>query len=314
MQETLLRIREVLAFELIRIGETVVTVSTLATAILVMVAAFWLSRLIRQAMIRRVKESSVPERGSVAVTARLLHYTIIIVGIGIALSTLGIQLGALFAAGAVFAVAFGFAMQTISQNFVSGVILLFERSIKPGDIVEVESRLVRVRELGIRATIARGLNEEDLIIPNSLLVQSTVTNYTLRDALYRINADVGVVYSSDMAQVREVLENTLESLEWRSREMDPAVFMKEFGASAVVFMVSVFTENPWNLRVQRSLLNEAVWWALKDAGITIAFPQLDVHLDSAAIRALEGVAGAAADGAAAGGGGAAAGRKGKKRQ
>ncbi|MFW6198502.1 MAG: hypothetical protein ACOC5E_01630, partial [Acidobacteriota bacterium] len=134
MQETLVRIREILDVVLFNIGETPVTVSTLLTAVIVLVASFWLSRLVRRAMLRRVKESSVPERGSVAVTARLVHYTIILVGIAIALSTLGIRLGALFAAGAVFAVAIGFAMQTISQNFVAGVILLFERSIKPGDI------------------------------------------------------------------------------------------------------------------------------------------------------------------------------------
>ena len=294
MQETLLRFREILDFELVKIGGTSVTVFTLASAALIMVAAFWISSLIRKAMFRRVKESSVPERGSVAVTARLLHYTIILVGVGIALQTLGLQLGALFAAGAVFAVAFGFAMQTISQNFVSGLILLFERSIKPGDIVEVEGRIVRVRELGIRATIARGLNEEDLIIPNSVLVQSTVRNYTLRDALYRIDADVGVVYGSDMKQVREVLEAAADGIEWRSKENDPAVFMREFGASSVNFMVSVFTENPWNLRQQRSALNEAIWWALKDAGITIAFPQLDVHFDPRVAQAVASLGGSGA--------------------
>lgn len=288
MQDVLLRIREVLHVELFKIGTTEVTVSTLLTAVLVLLLSFWLSRLIRRAMLRRVKESSVPERGSMAVTARLVHYTIILVGIGIALSTLGVQLGALFAAGAVFAVAIGFAMQTISQNFVAGVILLFERSIKPGDIVEVEGRLMSIRELGIRATIARGLNEEDLIIPNSVLVQATVKNYTLRDALYRIDAEVGVVYGSDMDEVRRVLQKTADDIDWRTRENDPVILMKEFGASSVNFVVSVFTENPWNLRQQRSDLNEAIWWALKDAGITIAFPQLDVHLDAAVTRALEG--------------------------
>jgi small-conductance mechanosensitive channel len=288
MQDVLLRIREVLHVELIKIGTTEVTVSTLLTALFVLVLSFWLSRLIRRAMLRRVKESSVPERGSVAVTARLVHYTIVLVGIGIALSTLGVQLGALFAAGAVFAVAIGFAMQTISQNFVAGVILLFERSIKPGDIVEVEGRIMSIRELGIRATIARGLNEEDLIIPNSVLVQATVKNYTLRDALYRIDAAVGVTYGSDMAEVRRVLEETARAIEWRTRDNDPVVLMKEFGASSVNFVVSVFTENPWNLRQQRSALNEAIWWALKEADITIAFPQLDVHLDSALTQSLAG--------------------------
>ena len=286
MQEVLPRIGEVLHVELFKLGTTEVTVPTLLTSLLVLVLAFWLSRLIRRAMLRRVKESSVPERGSVAVTARLVHYTIVLVGVGIALSTLGVQLGALFAAGAVFAVAIGFAMQTISQNFVAGVILLFERSIKPGDIVEVEGRILSIRELGIRATIARGLNEEDLIIPNSMLVQTTVKNYTLRDALYRIDAEVGVTYGSDMADVRRVLQETAEGVEWRTRDYEPVILMREFGSSSVNFVVSVFTENPWNLRQQRSALNEAIWWALKDAGITIAFPQLDVHLDSALTQAL----------------------------
>ena len=286
MQEAIRRLGEFLDIQMFRIGGTEVTVSTFLTAALVLVLSFWLSRFIRRAMLRHVKESSVPERGSMAVTARLVHYAIILVGFAIALSTLGVQLGALFAAGAIFAVAIGFALQTISQNFVAGVILLFERSIKPGDIVQVDGRLVSIRELGIRATIARGLNEEDLIIPNSALVQATVMNYTLRDALYRIDAEVGVVYSSDMKQVREVLETMADEIEWRSRQNDPVVLMREFGASSVNFMVSVWTENPWNLRQQRSALNEAIWWALKEADIVIAFPQLDVHFDPPVAKGL----------------------------
>jgi small-conductance mechanosensitive channel len=202
MQEILIRIREVLETELFHVGPTILTISTLVTVLLVILLSFWLSSLIRRAMLRQVKESSVPRRGSVAVTARLVHYSIMLVGFGIALSTAGIDLRAFFAAGAVFAVAIGFAMQTITQNFVSGVILLFERTIKPGDVVELEGRLMAIRELGIRSTIARGLNEEDLIIPNSALVQATVINYTLRDALYRVDAEVCVIYCDDMRKVR----------------------------------------------------------------------------------------------------------------
>ncbi len=97
---------------------------------------------------------------------------------------------------------------------------------------------------------------------------------------------MGVVYGSDMARVREVLENVARSIEWGSKEGEAAVFMREFGASSVNFMVSAFTENPWNLRAQRSSLNEAIWWALKDAEITIAFPQLDVHFDRPVSEAL----------------------------
>lgn len=279
MQEVLARIREVLDIELLHVGETPLTVGTLLTAAMVVVLTYWLSWLIRRTMLRMVKERSVPEQGSMAVTARLVHYTILFLGFTIALSTLGIQLTALFAAGAVFAVAIGFAMQNITANFVSGVILLFERTIKPGDILEVDGRIIRIRELGIRSTIARGLNEEDLIIPNSNLVQATVKNYTLRDTLYRIDADVGVSYGSDMDRVREVLEVMAKGLEWRSGRHDPVVLMREFGASSVNFTVSVFTNDPWRLRLLRSRLNHAIWDALRDAKVTIAFPQMDVHFD-----------------------------------
>jgi small-conductance mechanosensitive channel len=226
----------------------------------------------------------------VAVTARLVHYTILIIGFGIALHTAGVDLTALFAASAIFGVIVGFAMQSIASNFVSGVILLFERTIKPGDILEVDGRIVTIKELGIRSTIARSLNEEDLIIPNNILIQATVKNYTLRDSLYRIDAPVGVVYGSDMALVRTTLEKAIQDLPWRSQQVEPAVLMKEFGDSSVNFSVCVWIESPWQLRVFRSQLNETIWWALKGAGITIAFPQLDVHFDPEIERSMTALA------------------------
>lgn len=134
--------------------------------------------------------------------------------------------------------------------------------------------------MGIRATIGRTLDEEDVIIPNSQLVTSPVKNYTLKDSMYRLRALVGVVYSADMARVRQVLEKTATELRWRSSQQAPRVLLKEFGDSSVNFEVSVWINEPWTMTQRRNELNEAVWWALKEAGITIAFPQLDVHFDS----------------------------------
>lgn len=289
LQEMLVRFRDVLDVELFQVAGTSLTIGTLLTSLLVILLSFILSWLVRRAMLRSVRKRSVPEQGSMAVTARLVHYTIIFLGFTIALGTLGIELTAVFAAGAVFAVAIGFAMQNITANFVSGVILLFERSIKPGDIIEVDGRIMRVLDMGVRSTIARGLNEEDLIIPNSELVQATVRNFTLTDTLYRIDAEVGVSYDSDMGRVREVLESMVRGLDWRSTKGEPVVLMKAFGSSTVDFTVSVFTEDPWSLRRLRSLLNEAIWAALEKADIEIAFPQVDVHFDTPVVEALAGL-------------------------
>lgn len=276
-----------LDLQLFRIGNTAVTVATLFSVGGIVLLTFLTTRIVQKWLNRMASSRDVQQAGSIAVTERLVRYGIMFIGFGIVLRTIGIDLTALFAAGALFAVAIGFAMQNIASNFVSGVILLFERSIKPGDVVEVDGRLMSIREMGIRSTIARALNEEDLIIPNSLLVQSTVKNFTLRDTLYRLDAMVGVVYGSDMLRVRETLSGAAAGIAWRSTERDPVILMKEFGSSSVDFMVSVWTDDPWNLRQLRSDLNEAIWWALKKEGITIAFPQVDVHLDSSVERALE---------------------------
>jgi small-conductance mechanosensitive channel len=229
----------------------------------------------------------VTDEGTVGVVQRLIHYVILIVGIAVALQTIGINLNALFAAGALFAVALGFAMQNITQNFVSGVILLVERSIKPGDILRVEGKLVKVGRMGIRATVSKTLDEEEIIIPNSVLVQNTVTNYTLKDRLYRLRTTVGVVYWSDMAKVREALENATAEIPWRFQGIDPRILFRQFGSSSVDFEVSVWIDNPWLAQWRLSGLNEAIWWALKEAGITIAFPQVDVHLDTPVTKSFE---------------------------
>lgn len=269
---------------LFRIGDTTVTIATAIVALLIVAATLLTSRLVGGSLRRIAKRRGMQESGSIAVTARLIHYAILLVGFGIALHTVGIDLTALFAAGAVFGLVIGFAMQNITSNFVSGVILLTERSIKPGDILEVEGRVVTVKELGVRSTIARTRNEEDLIIPNSTLVQSTVKNYTLRDSLYRVDVGVGVSYGSDMTAVRKQLEETARARRWSRSE--PQVLMEGFGTSSVNFLVSVWTDDPWRLRQLKSDLYEGIWDSLEEAGITIAFPQVDVHFDDDVVTVL----------------------------
>jgi small-conductance mechanosensitive channel len=224
--------------------------------------------------------------GAVHVTTRLLHYSIVVVGFSVALQTAGVDLRALFTAGAVFAVGIGFAMQNIAQNFVSGVILLVEHSIRPGDILEIEGKQVRVVEMGIRSTRVRSRDDEVLIVPNSTLVQTTVRSYTLLDTLCRVRVTVGVAYTSDMGAVREALEGAARALPIRSVTKDPMVLLADFAASSVDWEVSIWIDDPWNLRPSASKLREAIWSALTDRQIRIAYPQIDVHLDEPVVAAL----------------------------
>lgn len=265
---------------LFSLGETPVSGATLITLAVVVVSTFWVSRLAQRAASRALPLIGVEDAGNVAAVARLVHYSTLAVGFSIVLQTLGINLSGLFAAGALFAVGLGFATRNILENFFSGLILLTERAIKPGDVLEVEGRVVRVSNMGIRSTIVRTRNEEDLILPNSMLVQGAVTNYTLRDSLYRLRTQVGVSYGSDLAVVRKTLEAAAKAVPFEITARKPAVLLSQFGSSSVDFDVSVWVQDPWASQQMRSLMNEAIWDALKRAEITIAFPQVDVHFDA----------------------------------
>lgn len=268
-----------LDLQLFQLGDTQVTFATVLSVLLVILATLWISRLAQAGLRRVLLGRGVMPESSITSLIALLHYAILVVGFAVALETIGFDLATLFAAGAIFAVGLGFAMQNIVQNFVAGVILLIERSIRPGDILELEGQVVKVLQMGIRATIVRTRDGEDLIVPNSILIQTTIKNFTLSDSVYRMQTRVGVHYSSDMESVRETLESVVTGIEWRHSDREPQVFLSEFGSSAVVFDVAIWMDDPWRARLARSQLNEALWAALKEKGITIAFPQVDVHFD-----------------------------------
>lgn len=275
-----------LDIHLFDIGGTPITLATAITFIAILAVTVVLAKVAEKLVARALRLRRVPDEGSLAVARRLVHYSVLLTGFAVGLDTVGINLSALFTAGALFAVALGFAMQNIAQNFVAGVILLVERTIKPGDVLEVEGKVVKVIGMGIRATICRTLDEEEIIIPNSVLVQTTVKNYTLSDPLYRLRASVGVAYNSDLKLVRETLDAAARRSASRVANLEPRVLLREFGPSSVNFEVSVWIDDPWRSRSRLSELQEQIWWSLKEAGIVIAFPQLDLHVDDRVLEAL----------------------------
>lgn len=270
---------------LFSIGGTPVSLTTVLAGVLVLVGGFFLSRLLRHSVRSSLLRRGV-RLGTSAAIERLVHYVVLVVTVSIALQTLGVNLGALFTAGAVFAVALGFAMQTIVQNFVSGLILLIERSIKPGDVISLEGKPGRVQAMRIRSTIVENWDGEQLVVPNSALVQSTVKNYTLDESHMRIRARVGVSYSSDMERVGAVLLAVGESAGFRIPASDVQVLMVGFGNNSVDWEVAVWSDDPWTMRNALSALHREIWDAFAREGIVIAFPQLDVHFDPPVVEGL----------------------------
>lgn len=277
---------------LFTIGDTPITSMTLLSLGIIVVLTFVVSRLVQRGIRMAFGRRGVTQEGTVIVVSRLGHYLVLFVGLGAAIQTAGINLGTLFAAGAVFAVGLGFAMKNIAENFVSGVILLVERAIKPGDVLEVDGKVVRVQSMGIRATIVKTRDGEELILPNGSLVQSSVVNYTLRDSLYRVRVRVGVSYGSDMDQVQQVLSEVADhaAKEWGTEEQQSDVFLVDFGDSSVVWEVALWMPDPWRIRHVETRVRKEIWDAFRANGITIAFPQVDIHLDQPVERALRAMA------------------------
>ena len=132
------------------------------------------------------------------------------VGILATLHVLGLDLTPVFTTGGLFAVALGFALKDIVGNYFAGLVIKANDFVKHGDVLDIEGQMVRVKNIGVRDTLVRTKDGLDILIPNSALVQNNIGNYTLHDSLCRVWTTVGVSYSSDLKQVRQVLEETLK--------------------------------------------------------------------------------------------------------
>lgn len=260
----------------LNVGATSVSYAALLVALAVMVVGFLLASK-TSSRVRSLGGNVGAHLRWRAVTAQVVGYALRLATVAVALQVTGIDVASVLAAGAVLAVGIGIAMQKVAENFVSGIILFAERSIREGDIIEFEGRVAKVQHMGIRATIALTLDDEEIIVPNSILAQSAVKNLTLTEVVYRLRMKIGVSYASDVDRATEVLEGAATTVSWREPSRAPVVLLVDFGASSIDFEVSVWTRDVWALRRGQSELRKAMWRALRDAGISIPFPQLDVH-------------------------------------
>lgn len=275
---------EIFGWEIVEVSGVSITVGTALAALAIILVTLFARRLLGQIVRRAFELRQIKDEGIINLISNLTGYAVLAIGLSTSLSTLGIDLGAVFAAGAVFAVGIGFALQGLAQNFVSGIILMLERSIKPGDVIEVDGQTLQVVHLGIRSTLASGRDGENVLIPNSTIVQNIVRNRSHTMPHYRVRASVGVAYSSDLDVVEAALTRAADSLD---EDIGPSqILLLGFGSSSVDYEVAVWTADPWDERRFRGVLNRAIWDALAESKVVIAFPQMDVHFDGPVVEAI----------------------------
>jgi small-conductance mechanosensitive channel/uncharacterized protein YndB with AHSA1/START domain len=244
-----------------------------------MVAIGWIKGWID----RRWLQHIVLERGARDALVTLFGYVGFVIAVIIGLSLAGVDLVGLTVVSGALALGIGFGMQEIANNFVSGLILLFERPIRAGDFVSVGEVEGFVRSIRIRATEIETLDNQNVLVPNSELISGRVTNWVLRDTFGRLRIEVGVAYGSDVEKVREILETVARAhseVITDGRAPEPRALFMGFGDSSLDFELRVRINRIERRFQVTSDLNFTIDQAFRDAKITIPFPQRDLHLIS----------------------------------
>jgi len=270
---------------LFKIGETPVTILGLLRVVVIVTLAWTVSSLFRRAL-AKIAASNDKEGSALYTVGRLAHYVILLVGMMIALSSIGLDFSNLALVAGALSVGIGFGLQSIVSNFVSGLILLFERSLKVGDFIELDSGVHgTIVDINVRSTLINTNDNVDIIVPNSELVGTKVTNWTLREATRRMRIPFGVAYGCDKEHVKAaVLEAAARvpvTLQTPEKYL-PQVWLVGFGDSSLNFELVVWVSQA---AVKRpSGITAAYLWeietSLKQHGIEIPFPQRDLNIRS----------------------------------
>ncbi|HYP84983.1 mechanosensitive ion channel domain-containing protein [Variovorax sp.] len=263
-------------------GEISLSLGNVLVFVLAVLLAFWAARGVRALVHDEVLGRMRVSRGVGNSVASLTYYGVLIIGLLLALSAAGFKVSQLALVFGALGVGIGFGLQGVVNNFVSGLVLMFERPIQPGDTIEVGTMSGTVSDIGLRATTVRTFDGADVVVPNGTLLAGNLVNWTLRDRSRRIELSLGVSYRADPNQVLALLLATASQVKGVVKRPEPSVFFTGFGPSALEFSVRVWTFDFDNWYVIRSELATRVHQALTEAGIEIPFPQTDLHVRSVA--------------------------------
>ena len=275
-----------LSTKLLQLGDFTLTVGGIVGAILAILGVMLVSRLVRGAIRRYGRRNPRASQAALYTLSRIVHYVLLAVGAMMALNALGLPLSKFTIFAGALGVGLGFGMQQIFSNFVSGLILLFDRSLKVGDFVQIDDNVRGVvKAINIRATRITTNDNIDILVPNSEFVSGRVTNWTYRSVNRRIRVPFGVAYGVDKELVKkaalEAAANVPFTLSMEGSRA-PQVWLVDFSESAVRFILAVWlTEEAARRNVA---VKAAYMWeldtALKKYKIEIPFPQRDLNVRS----------------------------------
>lgn len=277
------------AFFGFQIGSMTISISGIAIAIGVFLSLLFATRLVQRVLSQKILPKTKIDVAIRQSITQVLGYVGLIIALLAGISAIGFDLTNLALIAGALSVGIGFGLQSIVSNFVSGLILLFERPIKVGDWIITSSGEGIVKKVSVRATEIETFDRTSIIVPNAELISSSVKNWTHKDRIGRVIVTVGVSYDSDPHEVHKILLKCAEDNDHVLKTPAPSLNFKDFGDSALIFDVRFFIRNIADIYKVATQMRMDIWDALKAADIEISYPQRDLHIRTA--PGLEGLIG-----------------------
>ncbi len=274
------QIFNILNTDFLNVGEIHISINDILVFIVLITISVYLSKFLSSLLMTKGLAHTQIDMGTKYVLKRVTEYSLITIGGIIAFQTVGINLSGLAVIFGLLSVGIGFGLQNIASNFISGIILLFERPIQVGDRITVGDTQGDVEEINIRATTIRSLDNISIIVPNTEFVEGRVTNWSHGDLKVRMNVNVGVSYNSDLENVLSALREVAEENDNVLTVPAPEVLLMEFGDSSWNMQLRVWIADPKDYYRILSALNCAIVHKFRERHIGIPFPQRDLHVRS----------------------------------
>jgi len=272
-------LKQILDFEIPLWGEHSIQVHNFVTVLFVIVITKIVLWIIKKALFKEYKSKKL-DSGTTYAIFQIIRYVLWIIAISLTLEAFGVKITLLLAGSAALLVGVGLGLQQTFNDVVSGIILLSERSIKVGDVLEIDDDVVKIQSIGLRTSRGLDRNDISIIIPNSLITTSKVINWSHQSKRTRFMIVVGVAYGSDVDKVIRLLEESALD--------HPDIFdashaegrLLAFGSSSLDFQLLFFSKNIFRIEKVKSDIRRIIDKKFRENGIVIAFPQLDLHVKS----------------------------------
>jgi small-conductance mechanosensitive channel len=275
----LLDIKSFLDIHLFEVGSTSITLWSFIYFLFLAWLLFFFTNKLKNWIVYKVLSNSKIELGVRLAVGTIIRYFILVLGLIIVMQTVGINLSTLTILAGALGVGIGFGLQNITNNFVSGIIILFERPIKVGDRIQVGDVYGDVVSISMRSTTVVTNDNISVIVPNSEFISSTVVNWSHTDRNVRFNIPVGVAYKEDPEKVRDLLLQIAGNEEGVLKKPVPDVLFDEFGDSSLNFNLRVWTDTYTTTPgILKSRLYFEIFKKFKEKNIEIPFPQRDLHI------------------------------------